>query len=133
VLAAMKRGYSVLEFKSLVQQAACGAPRSGADSSDFILGFPGETEEDFEKTMKLIDELELDGSFSFVYSARVRARPASDMPDPVPQETQNALAGAPAKNASTSTYQVRSAQPWSARVQRVLVEGARARRMPIKS
>jgi tRNA-2-methylthio-N6-dimethylallyladenosine synthase len=86
VLAAMKRGYSVLEFKSVVRKLRAARPDLSL-SSDFIVGFPGETEEDFEKTMKLIDEVGFDSSFSFVYSARP-GTPAADMDDPVPQETK---------------------------------------------
>src|SRR5690606_1627377 len=69
VLAAMKRGYSVLEFKSVVRKLRAARPDL-ALTSDFIIGFPGETEDDFDKTMKLIDDVGFDGSFSFVYSAR---------------------------------------------------------------
>ncbi len=86
VLAAMKRGYSVLEFKSIVRKLRAARPDLSL-SSDFIVGFPGETEEDFEKTMKLIDEVGFDSSFSFVYSARP-GTPAADLEDPVPQETK---------------------------------------------
>ncbi len=86
VLAAMKRGYSVLEFKSIVRKLRAARPDLSL-SSDFIVGFPGETEQDFEKTMKLIDEVGFDSSFSFVYSARP-GTPAADLEDPVPQETK---------------------------------------------
>ncbi|MBW7860466.1 MAG: tRNA (N6-isopentenyl adenosine(37)-C2)-methylthiotransferase MiaB [Rhodocyclaceae bacterium] len=86
VLAAMKRGYSVLEYKSVVRKLRAARPDLSL-SSDFIVGFPGETEEDFEKTMKLIDEVGFDFSFSFVYSPRP-GTPASDLEDPVPQETK---------------------------------------------
>ncbi len=86
VLAAMKRGYSALEYKSLVRKLRAVRPDLSL-SSDFIVGFPGETEEDFEKTMKLIDEVGFDTSFSFVYSARP-GTPAADLEDPVPQDTK---------------------------------------------
>ena len=72
VLAAMKRGYTTLEFKSVVRRLRAARPNLTL-SSDFIVGFPGETEEDFEKTMKLIEDVGFDTSFSFVYS-RVPAR-----------------------------------------------------------
>ncbi len=84
VLAAMKRGYSVLEFKSLVKKLRAARPDLSL-SSDFIIGFPSETEEDFEKTMHLVEELNFDNSFSFVYSARP-GTPAADMVDDTPQD-----------------------------------------------
>ncbi|MCK9389001.1 MAG: tRNA (N6-isopentenyl adenosine(37)-C2)-methylthiotransferase MiaB [Sulfuritalea sp.] len=84
ILAAMKRGYSVLEFKSLVRRLKAARPDLSL-SSDFIVGFPGETEEDFEKTMRLIEELNFDNSFSFLYSPRP-GTPAADMADDTPQE-----------------------------------------------
>lgn len=86
VLAAMKRGYSALEYKSLVRKLRAVRPDLSL-SSDFIVGFPGETEEDFEKTMKLINEVGFDTSFSFVYSARP-GTPAADLEDPVPQDSK---------------------------------------------
>jgi tRNA-2-methylthio-N6-dimethylallyladenosine synthase len=84
ILAAMKRGYSVLEFKSLVRKLKAARPDLSL-SSDFIIGFPGETEEDFEKTMRLVEELNFDNSFSFVYSPRP-GTPAADMKDDTPAE-----------------------------------------------
>jgi tRNA-2-methylthio-N6-dimethylallyladenosine synthase len=86
VLAAMKRGYTVLEFKSIVRRLRAARPDLSL-SSDFIVGFPGETEADFDKTMRLIDEIGFDGAFSFVYSARP-GTPAADFDDPVPRETK---------------------------------------------
>ena len=83
VLAAMKRGYTVLEFKSIVRKLR--AVRPGLTlSSDFIVGFPGETEDDFNKTMQLIDDIGFDTSFSFVYSRRP-GTPAADLADDTPQ------------------------------------------------
>jgi tRNA-2-methylthio-N6-dimethylallyladenosine synthase len=86
ILAAMKRRYSVLEFKALVKKLRAARPDL-ALSSDFIIGFPGETEEDFEKTMSLIEELNFDNSFSFLYSPRP-GTPAADMADDTPQEVK---------------------------------------------
>ena len=86
VLAAMKRGYTALEYKSLIRKLRAVRPDLSL-SSDFIVGFPGETEADFEKTMKLIDEIGFDTSFSFVYSARP-GTPAAELDDPVPQDTK---------------------------------------------
>jgi tRNA-2-methylthio-N6-dimethylallyladenosine synthase len=82
VLAAMKRGYTALEYKSVVRKLRAVRPQLSL-SSDFIVGFPGETEADFEQTMRLVDEVGFDGSFSFLYSARP-GTPAADFPDRVP-------------------------------------------------
>ena len=79
VLAAMKRGYTALEFKSIVKQLRQARPEISL-SSDFIVGFPGETEEDFGRTMKLIEDVGFDTSFSFIYSRRP-GTPAADLVD----------------------------------------------------
>jgi tRNA-2-methylthio-N6-dimethylallyladenosine synthase len=86
VLAAMKRGYTSLEFKSIVRRLRAARPGLTL-SSDFIVGFPGETEEDFEKTMKLIADVGFDTSFSFVYSRRP-GTPAADLSDDTPQDVK---------------------------------------------
>jgi len=86
VLAAMKRGYTALEFKSLVRKLKEARPDLCV-SSDFIIGFPGETEDDFEKTMRVIDDVGFDASFSFVYSQRP-GTPAAELPDDVPEEVK---------------------------------------------
>jgi len=86
VLAAMKRGYTALEYKSLVRKLRAVRPDISL-SSDFIVGFPGETAEDFEKTMKLIDDVGFDASFSFLYSARP-GTPAAELHDDTPREVQ---------------------------------------------
>ncbi|MBV1775454.1 tRNA (N6-isopentenyl adenosine(37)-C2)-methylthiotransferase MiaB [Burkholderiaceae bacterium DAT-1] len=86
VLMNMKRGYTVLEYKSLVRKLREARPDICL-SSDFIVGFPGETEEDFEKTMKLIEDVRFDASFSFIYSRRP-GTPAADLPDDVPNEVK---------------------------------------------
>ncbi|RRJ83582.1 tRNA (N6-isopentenyl adenosine(37)-C2)-methylthiotransferase MiaB [Aestuariirhabdus litorea] len=84
ILAAMKRGHTALEYKSKIR--ALRKLRPGMSiSSDFIIGFPGETEKDFEQTMKLITEIGFDHSFSFVYSARP-GTPAADLKDDTPEE-----------------------------------------------
>ena len=88
ILAAMKRGYTALEYKSLVRRLRAVRPQISL-SSDFIVGFPGETEEDFEKTMKLIDDVGFDASFSFLFSPRP-GTPAAEMPDDTPAEVQTA-------------------------------------------
>jgi len=82
VLAAMKRGYTAVEYKSIVRRLRAARPGLSL-SSDFIVGFPGETERDFEHTMQLITDVGFDGSFSFVYSPRP-GTPAGEFPDQVP-------------------------------------------------
>ncbi|MCX5589815.1 tRNA (N6-isopentenyl adenosine(37)-C2)-methylthiotransferase MiaB [Alcaligenes endophyticus] len=84
VLAAMKRGYTSLEFKSIVRRLREARPGIVL-SSDFIVGFPGETEEDFQKTLKLIRDVNFDQSFSFVYSRRP-GTPAADLEDTTSKE-----------------------------------------------
>jgi tRNA-2-methylthio-N6-dimethylallyladenosine synthase len=82
VLAAMKRGYTVLEYKSIVRRLRECRPGISI-SSDFIVGFPGETDADFAATMKLVDDVGFDASFSFVYSRRP-GTPAADLKDDTP-------------------------------------------------
>ncbi len=86
VLVNMKRGYTTLEYKSLIRKLREARPDICL-SSDFIVGFPGETEEDFEKTMKLIDDVGFDASFSFIYSRRP-GTPAADLADDVPEDVK---------------------------------------------
>jgi len=81
VLAAMKRGYTALEYRSIARRLRQARPGISL-SSDFIVGFPGETRADFEATLKLARELEFDASFSFVYSPRP-GTPAAELPDEV--------------------------------------------------
>ena len=83
ILAAMKRGYSVLQYKSIVRRLRAARPGIGI-SSDFIVGFPGETDDDFDRLMKLIDDVGFDQSFSFVYSPRP-GTPAAALHDEMPQ------------------------------------------------
>jgi tRNA-2-methylthio-N6-dimethylallyladenosine synthase len=82
VLAAMKRGYTSLEYRSIVRRLRKAKPDISV-SSDFIVGFPGETEADFTATLALARELQFDGSYSFLYSPRP-GTPASELADPVP-------------------------------------------------
>jgi tRNA-2-methylthio-N6-dimethylallyladenosine synthase len=84
ILAAMKRGYSALEYKSIIRRIRAVRPQISI-SSDFIIGFPGETEADFEATMKLVEDVNFDESFSFIYSPRP-GTPAADLPDDTPHE-----------------------------------------------
>jgi tRNA-2-methylthio-N6-dimethylallyladenosine synthase len=86
ILAQMKRGYTVLEFKQKVRELRAARPDITI-SSDFIVGFPGETERDFEQTLALIDQVGFDQSFSFLYSRRP-GTPAASLPDDVPAQTR---------------------------------------------
>jgi tRNA-2-methylthio-N6-dimethylallyladenosine synthase len=88
VLAAMKRGYTALEYKSIVRRLRAARPGLSL-TSDLIVGFPGETEADFAATLKLVEDLAFDGAFSFLYSARP-GTPAAELPDPVPHEVKQA-------------------------------------------
>ncbi|GAA5180789.1 tRNA (N6-isopentenyl adenosine(37)-C2)-methylthiotransferase MiaB [Niveibacterium umoris] len=119
VLAAMKRGYSVLEFKSIVRKLRAARPDLSL-TSDFIVGFPGETEADFEATMKLIDDIGFDGSFSFVYSPRP-GTPAADMADDTPQELK--LARLARLQKRIDEQYAEHSQRMVGTVQRILVEG----------
>ena len=86
ILAAMKRGYTTMEYKSIIRRLR--AARHGISiSSDFIVGFPGETDEDFEQTMKLVEDVIFDGSFSFIYSRRP-GTPAASLHDDIPYEVK---------------------------------------------
>ena len=88
VLAAMKRGYTVLEYKSIIRRLRAVRPDLTV-STDFIIGFPGETESDFEATMQLIEDIGFDHSFSFLYSRRP-GTPAADLADDTPQAIRQA-------------------------------------------
>lgn len=86
ILMAMKRGHTALEYKSKLRRLKKIRPDI-CFSSDFIIGFPGETDDDFEKTMNLIQDMDFDLSFSFIYSKRP-GTPASDLPDDVSEDTK---------------------------------------------
>ena len=86
ILAAMKRGYTALEYKSIIRKLRAVRPDVSI-SSDFIIGFPGETEQDFLATMKLVEDVGFDGSYSFLYSPRP-GTPAADLEDGVPREAK---------------------------------------------
>ncbi|WP_026686245.1 tRNA (N6-isopentenyl adenosine(37)-C2)-methylthiotransferase MiaB [Azovibrio restrictus] len=118
VLAAMKRGYTTLEYKSVIRKLRAARPDI-AISSDFIVGFPGETEEDFEKTMKLIDEVGFDTSFSFLFSPRP-GTPAAEMADDTPAELKSARLTRLQKRIEEHAQTISRAMVGS--IQRVLVE-----------
>ena len=86
VLAAMKRNHTALEYKSRIRKLKAAVPDIIL-SSDFIIGFPGETDRDFEQTMKLVEDVGFDFSYSFIYSARP-GTPAADLNDDTPMETK---------------------------------------------
>ena len=86
ILAAMKRGYTALEYKSIVRRLRLARPDISI-SSDFIIGFPNETDADFEQTMRLIEEIRFDGAYSYLYSPRP-GTPAADLVDSVSTETK---------------------------------------------
>ncbi|WP_131110166.1 tRNA (N6-isopentenyl adenosine(37)-C2)-methylthiotransferase MiaB [Sulfuricystis thermophila] len=119
VLAAMKRGYTVLEYKSIVRRLRAVRPDISL-SSDFIVGFPGETAEDFEKTMALIEEIGFDTSFSFLFSPRP-GTPAAEMADDTPQEVKSQRLARLQKRIEEQAFAISQAMVGS--VQRVLVEG----------
>ncbi len=119
ILMAMKRGYTALEYKSTIRKLKAIRPDISL-STDFIVGFPGETQEDFDKLMKLVDDVGFDASFSFIYSPRP-GTPAASLADDTPHEV---------KLAHLQTLQARleeNVRAISARrvgtVQRILVEG----------
>jgi tRNA-2-methylthio-N6-dimethylallyladenosine synthase len=87
ILASMKRGYTVLEYKSLIRKLKAVRPDITL-SSDFIVGFPGETDEDFQQLMKLVEELKFDNSYCFIYSERP-GTPAANLHDDTPKEVKN--------------------------------------------
>ena len=119
VLAAMKRGYTVLEYKSLVRKLRAARPELSL-STDFIVGFPGETEEDFEKTMKLIDDVGFDASFSFIFSPRP-GTPAAEMADDTPAELKTERLMRLQKRIEELAFAVSESMVGT--VQKVLVEG----------
>jgi len=119
VLAAMKRGYTALEYKSIIRKLRAARPDISL-SSDFIVGFPGETDEDFEKTMRLIDDVGFDTSFSFIYSPRP-GTPAVEMDDTTPAGVKSARLSRLQKRIEEQAQAIGQAMVGS--VQRVLVEG----------
>ena len=82
ILAAMKRNYTAMEYRSIVRRLRVARPGISL-TTDFIVGFPGETEEDFQQTMKLVEDVRFDGAFSFIYSPRP-GTPAAALADPTP-------------------------------------------------
>ncbi|MDF1529311.1 MAG: tRNA (N6-isopentenyl adenosine(37)-C2)-methylthiotransferase MiaB [Sedimenticola sp.] len=118
VLTMMKRGHTAFDYKAKIRRLRALRPNLSL-SSDFIIGFPGETEQDFEHTMSLIDEIGFDHSFSFIYSARP-GTPAADLPDDVPLEVKQARLERLQKRIVEMTQQISRRMVGS--VERVLVE-----------
>jgi len=119
VLMAMKRGYTAIEYKSIVRKLRAVRPDISL-SSDFIVGFPGETEADFEATMKLIDDVGFDASFSFVYSRRP-GTPAAELSDDTPQELKLVRLQRLQQRIEEQAFAI--SQRMVGSIQRVLVEG----------
>ena len=120
VLAAMKRGYTVLEYKSVVRKLRAARPDISL-STDFIVGFPGETEADFEATMKLIEEVGFDASFSFIFSPRP-GTPAAELADDTPAEVKTQRLMRLQQRIEAQARAISRAMVGT--VQRILVEGA---------
>jgi tRNA-2-methylthio-N6-dimethylallyladenosine synthase len=119
ILAAMKRGYTAMEYKHTVRKLRAVRPGISL-SSDFIVGFPGETEDDFAKLMKLIDDVGFDSSFSFVFSARP-GTPAAALHDDSPQAVKLERLRVLQARIEAQARAIGDARVGS--VQRVLVEG----------
>ena len=119
ILMAMKRGYTAMEYKSTIRKLRAVRPDIRL-SSDFIVGFPGETEDDFAKMMKLIDDIGFDNSFSFVYSARP-GTPAAALHDDTPQTVK--LKRLQQLQAAIEANMSRISESLVGTVQRILVEG----------
>lgn len=119
ILMAMKRGYTALEYKSIIRKIRALRPQISF-SSDFIVGFPGETEADFEKTMQLIEDIGYDTSFSFIYSPRP-GTPAAELRDDTAQEIK--LARLQKLQRRLEEMATKISQDMVGTVQNVLVEG----------
>jgi tRNA-2-methylthio-N6-dimethylallyladenosine synthase len=119
ILQAMKRGYTALEYKSIVRRMKAVRPDISI-SSDFIVGFPGETEADFEAMMKLVQDVGFDNSFSFIFSKRP-GTPAANLEDDTPHEAK--LARLQRLQALIDENTRKNSAAMVGTVQRVLVEG----------
>ena len=119
ILMAMKRGYTAMEYKSTVRKLRAIRPDM-AMSSDFIVGFPGETEADFDKLMRLIDEIGFDNSFSFIFSPRP-GTPAANLLDETPHEVKLRRLQHLQKVINDNILAISRARVGT--VQRILVEG----------
>jgi len=123
ILAAMKRGYTAMEYKSTVRKLRAVRPDM-AMSSDFIVGFPGETEDDHSKMMRLITDVGFDNSFSFIFSPRP-GTPAANLPDDTPHAVK--LRRLHEVQAAINDSIKRISESRLGTVQRILVEGTSKR------
>ena len=123
ILMAMKRGYTAMEYKSTVRKLRAIRPDM-ALSSDFIVGFPGETDEDFNRLMKLIDDVGFDNSFSFIFSPRP-GTPAANLADDTPHDVK--LKRLQHLQGVVDANMRRISESRLATVQRILVEGPSTR------
>ncbi len=119
ILALMKRGHTRLEYKNKIKRLRAIRPNLSM-SSDFIIGFPGETDNDFEETMNLINDIGFDHSFSFIYSARP-GTPASSLPDDTPMQTKKERLSILQTRISQRAAEISSAMVGT--IQTILVEG----------
>ena len=119
ILAAMKRGYTALEYRSIVRRLRVARPDISL-STDFIVGFPGETDADFEQTMKLVEDVRFDGAFSFIYSPRP-GTPAANLRDDTPHAVK--LARLQRLQARLHERNTEYSRAMVGTRQRVLVEG----------
>jgi len=119
VLSAMKRGYTALEYKSIIRRLRAARP-DAAVSSDFIVGFPGETDEDFEQTLQLVEDIGFESSFSFMYSPRP-GTPAASLPNQVPQAAKQARLAS--LQARLDAQALAISRRMVGTIQRILVEG----------
>jgi tRNA-2-methylthio-N6-dimethylallyladenosine synthase len=118
ILALMKRGHTALEYRQKIRRLREARPGISV-SSDFIIGFPGETDRDFEETMRLVEDVGFDQSFSFLYSRRP-GTPAASLPDDVPHEVKQARLERLQEHIDRASLDISRAMVGS--VQRVLVE-----------
>ncbi|MCX7814144.1 MAG: tRNA (N6-isopentenyl adenosine(37)-C2)-methylthiotransferase MiaB [Tepidimonas ignava] len=119
ILMAMKRGYTAMEYKSTVRKLRAVRPDISL-SSDFIVGFPGETDEDFAKLMKLVEDVGFDASFSFIFSPRP-GTPAANLPDDTPHEVKLQRLQTLQKALEANVARISASRVGT--VQRILVEG----------
>ena len=119
ILAAMKRGYTSLEYKSIIRRLRAVRPDLSL-STDIIVGFPGETEKDFEATMNLVEQIGFDTSFSFIYSPRP-GTPAADLADDCPKPEK--LARLQRLQSTIEANAARISEAMVGSMQKVLVEG----------
>ncbi|GJM04159.1 MAG: tRNA-2-methylthio-N(6)-dimethylallyladenosine synthase [marine bacterium B5-7] len=119
ILALMKRGHTRLEYKNKIKRLRAIRPNLSM-SSDFIIGFPGETDKDFEETMNLINDIGFDHSFSFIYSVRP-GTPASSLPDDTPMQTKKERLSILQTHISQRAAEISAAMVGT--IQTILVEG----------